>query len=248
VQGYLAAGRFELAEKAARESLDHDPSSGFGLALLAEALHRQGKTDQAKEQAENFKKVFKYADPNLSPIRKLREMGLLDRWTPRPYDPPRALDRLGPIEWAPFDMIDFTLPTADGGKVRLADHKGKNIILVFFLGGSCDHCIEQLQTFGKEKAEWERLNTQVFGICPDRPEDLKVSFQDKAMYPFPFLSDRDHKAAKLYKAWDEFENLELHATVYITPEGKVWWYRTGSQPFTNMNFLKNEIERVGKLK
>lgn len=248
VQGYLAAGRLELAEKAARDSLDHDPNSGFGLALLAEALHKQGKTDQAKETAEHFKKVFKYADASLSPIAKLRSLGLLDRWSPKPYDPPRALDRLGPIEWSPFDMVDFTLPSVDGKNVRISDYKGKNLILVFFLGGSCDHCVQQLETFGKEKAEWDKLNTAVLAICPDKPEDLKVSFQDKEKFPFSFLSDRDHKAAKLYKAWDEFENLELHATVYITPEGKVWWYRSGSQPFTDMAFLKREIERVGKLK
>lgn len=248
IQAYLDAKRFSDAESAAHASLEHDPDNGFVLAQLALAQKGQQKTDEAVQTAKRFQSVFANANADLSVIRQLREAGLVTGWSPRPFEPTRALDSLGPISWAPFEAKDFALPSSDGTTVRLRDLRGKNVILVFFLGGSCDHCVEQLSTFGKEKAEWDKLNVSVLGICPEKIADLKVSFADKERYPFPFLSDASHEVAKNYKAWDEFENLEQHATVYITPEGKVWWFRTGSTPFTNMEFLKSEIERVDALR
>ncbi len=248
VQALLSAKRFVDAEAAARKSLAHDPHNGFALGQLAQALFGQGKNGEAQPVVEEFKEVFANANADLRVIRELKAEGRLGRWTPRPYEPSRALNGFGPIGWQPFDMADFSLPGMDGKTFRLGDLKGRNIILVFFLGGSCDHCIQQLETFGKEKAEWDRMNVSVVAACPDSVKDLKAKFEGNSKFPFTFLSDADHRAAKLYKAWDEFENLELHATIYITPEGKVWWFRTGSTPFTNLEFLKGEIKRVDELR
>ena len=307
IQALLQASKPQEAEKAAKEALKHDPNNGFVLAQFAEALHAQNKPAEAQKAAEEFKEVFKHANPGLAPIARLRSLGLLGSWNPRPFDPPRALERLGPIAWQPFDAPDFTLPDMDGKKVRLSDiisgrtspspwsearggrgqgdggrlglqsrptdHRSqttdhRNVVLVFILSGSCEHCIQQLQTFATEKEEWAKLNTEVLVVSPDKPEYLRATFGPKPSsssspggqitdnrsqitgppLPFRFLSDPDHRVAKLYKAYDEFENLELHATNFITPEGKLWWFRTGSTPFTDMKFLKGEIERVEKTK
>lgn len=247
VAAYLASGKPSDAEKSARASLAHDPHNGFVLAQLAIAQASQGKTDEARPTIEEFKQVFEYANPELAPIKALREKGLVGNWAPKTFAPPRALAKLGPIAWQPFEMADFELRDADGKKVRLAQFKGKNIVLVFFLGGACEHCVEQLETFGKEKADWDKLNVAVVGVSPDSISELKERFGGNPKFPFPFLSDPDHRAAKLYKAFDEFENLELHTTVFITPEGKVWWFRTGSAPFSDMKFLKGEIARVNEI-
>jgi peroxiredoxin/tetratricopeptide (TPR) repeat protein len=247
VAALIKANRHAEAEGAARNALEHDPNNGFALALLAESLHRQGKNADAAKAAEEFKEVFRYAEPSLKPVGTLRALGLLGSWEPRRFAAPRALDRLGPAVWEPFDMADFSLPDAEGKRVRLSDSNGKFRILVFILSGSCEHCIEQLKTFGTEKDQWDKLNASVLVVSPDGRETLKQTFSDKAKFPFPFLSDSERKASRLYKAWDEFENLELHATVLITPDNKVWWYRTGSTPFTDMEFLKKEIARVADL-
>ena len=44
-----------------------------------------------------------------------------------------------------------TAPITDlqGKPWSLADHKGRNVVLLFFLGGKCAHCMQQLQVFGK---------------------------------------------------------------------------------------------------
>ena len=58
------------------------------------------------------------------------------------------------------------------------------------------------------------------------------------------LSDPKGKAARVCKAYDDFEKLDLHATLLIDRNGRVWWYRTSTEPFFDLAFLKQEIVRM----
>ena len=51
------------------------------------------------------------------------------------------------MRWRPWPAADWALPDADGKTVRLADYRGKPVIVIFYLGIGCIHCVEQLTAF-----------------------------------------------------------------------------------------------------
>jgi tetratricopeptide (TPR) repeat protein len=61
----LRADNFHDAENAYRALLDREPSSGFALQGLYEALARQGKTAEAQATAATFEKAWPSADPDI---------------------------------------------------------------------------------------------------------------------------------------------------------------------------------------
>ncbi|MGH9360784.1 MAG: redoxin domain-containing protein, partial [Thermoanaerobaculia bacterium] len=99
------------------------------------------------------------------------------------------------------------------------------------------------------KAALEALDVQVLAVSDDRPEkNLKLlEGPEKDALPFLLLSDSDRKAARLYRAHDDFEDLPLHATIFIDRAGKIRWSRSGAEPFRDVGFLKAEIGRVDRL-
>jgi tetratricopeptide (TPR) repeat protein len=63
--GYLAAARYEDAEKAFRADLDYNPRNGRSLFGLAEALRGQGRGEEAKLVEREFKTAWAAADTQL---------------------------------------------------------------------------------------------------------------------------------------------------------------------------------------
>jgi peroxiredoxin len=162
----------------------------------------------------------------------------------RPYPKQAALERQGPARWRPFPAADVTLHDSSGKAVHLSEYQGKNVLLVFFLGGRCQRCLEQLERFGQEKASFAKLDTELVAVSPDSASDLKRLEAMAERYPFRQLSDTGGAAARKFNAYDEFEDLPLHGTYLINRRGEVWWFRSGSDPFTNVAFLKKEIPRM----
>jgi bilirubin oxidase len=150
---------------------------------------------------------------------------------------------LGPAVSEPAP--EFALRDAGGETYRLADYRGKNLVLVFYLGGDCSHCLDQLRGLGKEMPTLKEQNTAVLAISASRSA---AGQERKPSFPFPVVYDADHTVAKRYQAHDTAEGLNRHATVLIDPEGRVCWSTVGSSPFTDWPFLKGEIERVARLR
>jgi len=58
----------------------------------------------------------------------------------------------------------------------------------------------------------------------------------------PFAAVREN--ARRFTAYDDFEEMELHATVLIDPQGRVHWASIGGEPFTDMAFLAKQLGRM----
>jgi hypothetical protein len=58
------------------------------------------------------------------------------------------------------------------------------------------------------------------------------------------LSGDDLSVFKNYRAFDDFENLPLHATFLIDKDGLVRWQDISYEPFTNAQFLLDEAKRL----
>ena len=145
--------------------------------------------------------------------------------------------------WEPFDAPELNAVDAQGKTVSLKDFRGKNVLLIFYLGGYCEHCLTQLKEVIRRNQQLADLNTTVLAVSADLDAGLAQTAKSLGV-PFPLLSDPKHENARRFKAYDDFEEMALHSTILIDKRGRVHWSRTGGSPFTEFDFLIKEIERL----
>jgi peroxiredoxin/tetratricopeptide (TPR) repeat protein len=249
--GYLQARRWSDAESALNDGLVRDPHNGFALAMLALAQNGAGRTREAAQTYAQLRTVWQHADADLPLLHQVQAFAARNRalcgdagFAPTAYRSTPELERLGPALWQPFPAAPFTLADPNGKMVRLSDYRGHNVLLVFTLGAACQQCLEQLDALGKEKRAFDALDTRLIGVSSDAPLVAHSYLKSQPNYPWLLLSDPTGAVRRAYKAYDDFEQLELHATVLIDRAGRVWWFRSGGDPFTDAAFLKAEIARM----
>ena len=96
----------------------------------------------------------------------------------------------------------FELISDTGDAVRLADFRGKRVIVYFYPKADTPGCTKQacaIQDLGPQISD---AGVTVIGISPDPPEKLS-KFRAKYGLEFLLLSDPDHTAASAYGAWGE---------------------------------------------
>lgn len=65
--------------------------------------------------------------------------------------------------------------------------------------------------------------------------------------PAKFGYDTDDKWFRALGAYDDFNDMPLHATIYIDPAGRVLWKDVGYAPFMDLEFLAHETLRLRDL-
>jgi peroxiredoxin Q/BCP len=120
----------------------------------------------------------------------------------------------------------FTLTADDGSKVRLADLKGRPVVVYFYPRDDTPGCTREACAFRDQQAGLKQLGAQLLGISADGTES-HGKFRDKYRLNFPLLSDTDHAVAEKYGAWRE-KNLYgkksmgiQRSTYLIDSDGKV---------------------------
>ncbi len=96
----------------------------------------------------------------------------------------------------------FSLTSDSGRKVKLADFKGKPIVLYFYPKDDTPGCTREACAFRDLRSEMEAAGAVVLGVSPDSPES-HGKFRDKYQLNFPLLADPDHAVAEQYGAWRE---------------------------------------------
>lgn len=96
----------------------------------------------------------------------------------------------------------FTLPADDGSKVRLADLKGRPVVLYFYPKDDTPGCTREACAFRDQQAQLKKLGATVLGVSADTPESHR-KFREKYGLNFPLLADVDHKVAERFGAWRE---------------------------------------------
>ncbi|MCL4869030.1 MAG: thioredoxin-dependent thiol peroxidase [Anaerolineae bacterium] len=97
---------------------------------------------------------------------------------------------------------EFTLLNQDGKEVKLADFRGRRLILFFYPRADTPGCTIQACGFRDNWPIISEANATVLGISPDTPEDL-AKWHKKMGFPYDLLSDPDHVVAEQYGAWGE---------------------------------------------
>lgn len=109
-----------------------------------------------------------------------------------------ASPRLSPGDPAP----DFTLPDADGNLVRLAELRGRKVVLYAYPAASTPGCTTQACDFRDNLGDLAAAGYAVVGLSPDPPAKL-ARFRDAEGLTFPLLSDPDKQVLTAYGAYGE---------------------------------------------
>lgn len=251
---HLAAKNWGLAEANFQKTLERSKSSLSALAGHAEALDHLGDSKKRDAGIAAFRQALVHADPDFPFIRRYRPQFHLeneetsDLPAESVVDGRRPLESLGPKLWTPNAMPRLSLKDSSGRSIIRSDLPAGNLVLVFYLGGDCPACVEQLIAFAKEQPAFEKLNAHIVAISGDSPERIHAFLNGAGKdIRFPVLSDAGHETAKRYRAYDDFEEFPIHGVVFIDANNKVRWLNAGVAPFKDLAFLKGEIERVSKM-
>ena len=124
----------------------------------------------------------------------------------------------------------FTAATNGGGKVSLADFKGKNVILYVYPRDNTPGCTKEACAFRDHFAQFERKGAVVLGVSADSMKSHD-KFVKKFNLPFTLLADEDRKIVEAYGVWGPKSFLGkkfmgIHrVTFLIGPDGsikKIW--------------------------
>lgn len=252
-----AAGDFARAEQLAREATDSSKNEVLALANYTDVLMRAGKSAEAKVEFQKLRELASVADLDLPIFLRLapiaRELGLSDDWrapvtTAADFGKRPPLDSLGPLRWQPSPAESWSLPTADGQQVNLADYRGKPVVVVFYLGFGCVHCVEQLKALQPLAGEFAQAGISLVAISTETPEMLRTALAnrgaDEPPLAMPIVVDPSHAVFKQYRTYDEFEQTPLHGTFLIDGAGLVRWQDIGPEPFMDLKFLLGESKRL----
>ena len=96
----------------------------------------------------------------------------------------------------------FNLKNAEGKTVKLADFKGKRIVLYFYPKDDTPGCTKEACGFQADLQPISAKNTVVIGVSVDS-ELSHQKFAGKYGLTFPLLADTDHAVAEASGVWQE---------------------------------------------
>jgi peroxiredoxin Q/BCP len=97
---------------------------------------------------------------------------------------------------------DFELTSDSGEHVKLADFRGKPVVLYFYPRDDTPGCTAQACGIRDVYADFRERGAVVLGVSPD-DEASHVKFKEKYSLPFTLLADPGHEVAEQYGVWKE---------------------------------------------
>lgn len=137
---------------------------------------------------------------------------------------------------------DFELPDDGSVKRRLSVlGKDRPMVVVFYLGYGCSHCVAQLIGLDKELQRFHELGAEVVAISSDSPEHTSERFAEYGRFHFPVLADVDYSVAQAWGVYqpetDEKSEVMDHGTFIVDSKGRVIWGQQGKEPFLDNRTL-----------
>ncbi len=97
---------------------------------------------------------------------------------------------------------DFALPSDGGGRARLADFKGKAVVLFFYPKDDTSGCTAEAIAFSGLKSQFEGAGAAVVGVSPDSAASHD-KFKKKHGLAVALAADPERQAIEAYGVWKE---------------------------------------------
>ncbi len=116
----------------------------------------------------------------------------------------------------------FELEDQDAKTHRLADYRGRWVVLYFYPKDRSPACTTEACNFRDDLPTLRALGVQILGVSVDNTKS-HARFAEKHSLPFPLLADHGGAVAKSYGSLWSFGPLRFakRHTFIIDPEGKI---------------------------
>ena len=143
---------------------------------------------------------------------------------------------------------DFELPDHTGSVKKLSDlGKDRPMVVVFYLGYGCSHCVAQLLALDKDLHYFKELDADIVAISSDTSEHTTERYKEYGEFHFPVLADVDYAVSQKWGAYepetDEKPEFMNHGTFVVDRSGKVIWGEMGKEPFLDNKTLLHVIAK-----
>lgn len=92
---------------------------------------------------------------------------------------------------------DFEAPATGDQTVRLADLRGRNLVIFFYPKDNTPGCTTEGQNFRDRMKEFAEQDTEIFGVSRDGLK-AHANFRAKFEFPFHLISDKEEKLCQLF--------------------------------------------------
>lgn len=121
---------------------------------------------------------------------------------------------------------DFSMPATGGQTIKLADLKGKPVVLYFYPKDDTSGCTQEACDFRDNIAQFNKVGVTVIGVSKDSLKSHEKFLQKHALN-FPLASDEGTDVCERYGVWVEksmygkkYMGIE-RATFLINADGRI---------------------------
>ncbi|HEY9623432.1 MAG TPA: thioredoxin-dependent thiol peroxidase [Crinalium sp.] len=121
---------------------------------------------------------------------------------------------------------DFSLPDGNGNTVKLADFRGKWVVLYFYPRDNTPGCTTEACNFRDAYADYQTKDVVILGVSTDDAKS-HTKFSTKYNLPFTLLTDADGTISTAYESYGlkkfmgkEYMGISRN-TFLIDPDGKI---------------------------
>jgi peroxiredoxin len=150
------------------------------------------------------------------------------------------------VRWTPPPAPAWKLEGGEGFQ-SLAGYQGRAVLVVFYLGSGCKHCIEQLNLLSEASGDFAAAGISLVAVGTETADALRkttVQAKNREGFGFPILADPKQKVFKAYHCIDEFEGEPLHGAFLIDGAGFIRWQEISLEPFREIPWLIKEAKRL----
>jgi thioredoxin-dependent peroxiredoxin len=158
-----------------------------------------------------------------------------------------------PVESQPLELLnqpapEFSLPDVNGIEQKLSElGRGRPVVVVFYLGYGCSHCVAQLLALDKDLHYFSELDADIVAISSDSPEHTAERYKEYGEFHFPVLADVDYAVSRKWGVYqpdsEEKSEFMYHGTFIVDAHGKVIWGAQGKEPFLDNKTLLHVLAK-----
>ncbi len=141
---------------------------------------------------------------------------------------------------------DFALKDQNQKEVKLADYRGKKVVIVFYPLDWSPVCTNEHACVVNDMKRFAQLEAQILGISVDSPWSHKA-FAEKMGITYPLLADFQPRgaAADKFGVYLADKGITGRAIAIISKEGKVAWFKQYDIPTVpDMNEVAQALSSV----
>ena len=257
---HLKYGEKSKAKEIALQAVNDGKNQVLPLATYIHVLESMGDQSESEKQFSILQNQSSLIDIEFSPFTRVlpiaKRLGETENWkTDKSWrgedfgdNKPEKLNHLGPLVYQSPSAPNFDLLCEDGTRVSLESFSGKPLLLIFYLGHNCEHCVEQLNNLSPFAKEFENSGIEIVAVGPEKLSELakahNLCSSGEEGFPFKLYSDLESGSFKDYRSYDDFEGMPLHGVFLIDRSSKLRWMDVGPEPFQDIKFLLRESKRL----